>query len=280
MSEHLYLGLLRQIARYGELKENRTGVDTFACPTMFFSHNMSDGFPLITTKKMAHKSIFTELEGFIGGITDKRWYQERGCKIWNQWHSEGGDDHDLGPIYGYQWRRYDMYYRGARSTKFAPLFDSHYDQLANLIHKLKTNPNDRRMVVSAWNPGQLPLMALPACHTGFTVQHINGTIHLTWTQRSCDMFLGIPFNIASYAMLLLLIAKETGMKAGNLYGVFIDAHVYENHIDQVEEQTDRRPYDCPTVKIDNWTDIWNWEAADVVLEGYQHHPKITGEVAI
>lgn len=276
-----YLQILDKVLKEGVKKENRTGKSTLVLPTQFFEHDMSTGFPLVTTKKMPPRTIFTELEGFIGCITDKRWYQERGCRIWDEWQNPHGSEFDLGPIYGYQWRRFDLPYmdNGPINTKRAP-HEFPLDQLNTVIQTLKTDPDDRRMHVSAWNPNQASQMALPPCHLSFTIQHIDGVINLTWVQRSCDMFLGIPFNIASYAMLLTLIAKETGMKVGMLYGVWIDCHVYADHVLGCLEQVQREPRNLPTIAIDNWTNIWEWEATDVRVLDYDPHPKIYGAVAV
>ncbi len=289
-----YLDILYQVTYKGTVKENRTGVDTLVIPPQFFSHDMRDGFPLVTTKKVAKKAMLVELEGFIGGITSKKWYQERGCNIWNDWCNpyralRDADPEkrmkpvdDLGPIYGFQWRAFGGSYNtqvASMGMKITPSIN-HTDQLAIIVQTLHDNPNDRRMVCSAWNPNQLSEMALPACHLMFVVQHINGVLHLHWTQRSCDMFLGVPFNIASYGMLLTLLAKQSGMEAGTLNGTLVDCHLYENHYEQAKLQLQREPRRLPTVWIDNWTNIWDWKHDDVTFEGYRPHPAIKGAVAV
>ena len=224
--ERNYLVMLDECVRNGDRKENLTGIDTFVLPPQFFVHDMRKGFPLLTTKKMAKRTCMVELEGFIGGITDKRWYQERKCKVWDEWSNkttrpEGVSQeewHDLGPVYGYQWRRFGNKYHTdtviGPSDKKVPLPNRPTDQMADIVRKLHENPNDRRMVCSAWNPPQHDEMALPPCHLAWNLTHINGTLNLHWHQRSCDMLIGVPFNIASYAMLLHLLAEEADMVAG------------------------------------------------------------------
>lgn len=281
--ETQYLDLLKNILANGERKSNRTGVDCLTIPTVMLQHDMSEGFPLLTTKKMYTKGILVELEGFIKGITDKQWYKDRGCNIWNGWSNpEAVDENDLGPIYGYQWRRFNQRYLddNSRSTGFLPLYQNRKDQLANIIHTLQNNPNDRRMLCFAWNPLQMDQQALPACHLGFNVQHINGRVHLTWFQRSCDVFLGVPFNIASYAMLLELICAHTGFEAGTLSGVLCDVHIYENHVDQCKEQLGRNPFKLPKVALKEGQDIFQWTHNDVDILGYNSHDTIKAEVAL
>lgn len=337
-----YLNVIENILRHGEVKQNRTGIDTLVVRPTFWEHDMSLGFPLLTTKKMAKKSILVELQGFIAGITSKKWYQDRGCKIWNEWcnpkclpdttdikdHNdlsdrigvfirENGIDpdtynyklgriyheckdakeafkrtnqlfiDDLGPVYGYQWRRFNESYIDGCPTneQIHPLFDlesclSLGDQLSHLILMLKRNPNDRRMKVEAWNFKEQPRQALPACHTGFQISHSNGKLNLCFNMRSVDMFLGAPFNIASYAMLLLLICKEVDMEPGFLSATFNDCHIYENHIDQCKEQLSRAPKDLCTVDILNWNDIWSWNYTDVKFNNYTSHDKISAPVAV
>lgn len=286
-SECQYLDILRKIKEKGERKVNRTGIDTFAIPHTMVQHDMAMGFPLITTKKMAFKSMKVELEGFIKGITDKKWFQERGCHIWDEWCNPEAMPKtlipltpeetkawqasitDLGPIYGSQWRKFN-----GKGHDFGG------DQLQNIVDKLKSNPNDRRMVCSAWNPLVLHEQALPPCHVLWHVTVINGKLNLCWFQRSCDFFLGIPFNIASYGLLLHLLAKQSGLKEGILTGFFSDSHLYANHIDAVNEQLKREPFPCPTVETKKFKSIFEWEAGDTVLTNYKCHAKIAGEVAI
>ncbi|MEM3113022.1 MAG: thymidylate synthase [Candidatus Pacearchaeota archaeon] len=285
-----YLEIVRKILDKGELKKNRTGIDTISIAGAMFEHDMSEGFPLLTTKKMAHKSIRVELEGFIKGITDKKWYQDRGCRIWDEWCNPqkvmyGHDDEtkrkmfeerDLGPIYGFQWRHFDAPYIN---------FDSDYtgkgvDQLANILNSLKNNPNDRRMVINAWNPQQLNQMALPPCHYAFQVTVINDKLNLLWAQRSVDTMIGLPFNIASYGFLLHLLAKESGFKEGKLVGFLGDVHIYLNHIKGVEEQIKREPYGLSKVVTDNFNSLFNWEHNMTKIVGYKSHDKIEFPLAI
>jgi len=299
-----YLEILEYTLTHGKNKDNRTGTKTIAVPNVHFSHNMEDGYPLLTTKKMAFKTMAVELEGFIKGITSKKWYQDRGCRIWDKWANpkvvkkifyklglifqdieigsytkteeeiQGSVD-DLGAIYGYQWRRFGQAYDENDNGCV-----EQYDQFDNIIRTLKTNPNDRRMVCSAWNPVQTDRMALPPCHFAWVVTHIDGYLHLHWTQRSCDLFLGVPFNIASYALLLLLLCKESNLKPGNLSGMLCDCHIYENHIKQVEQQLLRHTKSLPSIDILNWRGIYNWTHQDVKLINYYPHPQIKAEVAI
>jgi thymidylate synthase len=276
-----YLNILQGILENGERKSNRTGVDTLVLPTQIIQHDMALGFPLLTTKKMAKKTMMVELEGFIKGITSKKWYQDRGCRIWDGWCRpslvpKGLSDEqrkdfqlkedDLGPIYGAQWRNYNF---------------QECDQLKNIINKLKTDPDDRRMVCMSWNPLVLADQALPACHLGFIIQHINGKLHLCWWQRSCDFFLGIPFNLASYSLLLHLISKEVGMGTGTVTGCLVDSHIYENHIDAVKEQLARdcNKYQLCQVKTKD-VSIFDWTHEDTEFVGYESYPSIKGDVAI
>ena len=285
--EKCYLDLLKDCIILGEQKENRTGVDTLVLPPQHFQHDMSEGFPLMTTKKVAKKSMLVELEGFIKGITDKTWFQERGCKFWNEWSNDESrlptataEEHtDLGPIYGYQWRRHGLPYTGPDNTG-KPRMYTPMDQLSTIVTSLHENPNDRRMVCSAWNPAQHHQMALPPCHTLWNVQHINGTLNLHWHQRSCDMFLGVPINIASYAMLLTLLADEAKMEVGQLSATLCDCHVYVNHLDQIKEQTERTRRPLPKVELRHDTGIFGWTHKAVKWKGYDPHPPIKAPIAV
>ena len=308
-----YLDIVRNVLYSGILKGNRTGVRTLALPNQIFSHEMSDGFPLLTTKKMPIKTIAVELEGFIKGITSKKWYQERNCYIWDEWANPkavkrvyeeeqdylggtemmGGypsadrsmkqiqkDMDDLGPIYGYQWRHFGEVYDENDS---GPIVG--YDQLKNIVDMLHKNPNDRRMVCSSWNPAQIDRMALPPCNFAWNLMHCNGVLNLCWVQRSCDLMLGVPFNIASYALLLTLLCKEANMTPGNLTGVLVDCHIYENHVAAAEEQLRREPRKLPNIEV--WDtaftdkfDIFNWDYNALRLINYNPHPKLPMEVAI
>lgn len=313
-----YLDILKNISENcTDIRNNRTGIpDVGLGHGATFVHDMQTGFPLITTKQMGLKNIATELEFFLRGITDKKWLQDRKCKIWNEWanpvkveqvynlktagmklnendakkiRNEIMDtERDLGPIYGFQWRHFGGEYLWDTARiehnpcdNFNPAKPG-IDQVANAIYKLKNNPNDRRILVSAWNPVDFPSMALPPCHVMHQLIVRDGTLSLIWTQRSCDMFLGIPYNIASYALLLLLYAKEAGLKPGILKGEFHDAHIYTNHLPQVKEQLSRTPYKLPTVEIpdENWRGMLNWHAANgFILKNYVCHAKLRGDVA-
>lgn len=314
-----YLDILENIMTNGkDLRMNRTGIpDIGLSAGAVFEHDMSTGFPLVTTKKMGLKNIATELEFFLHGITDKRWLQDRKCHIWDEWanpvkveqkyniatnnlpnltddekntirNSIMDSERDLGPIYGFQWRHFggEYVWNEKRINKnptdnFNPK-NPGIDQVQNAIYKLKNNPNDRRILVSAWNPVAIPQMALPPCHVMHQLVVRDGKLSLIWTQRSCDMFLGVPYNIASYALLLLLYAKEAGLKPGTLKGELHDAHIYQNHIPQVREQLQRKPYPLPTVEIpnDNWRGMLNWSAqGGFTLKNYICHKKLRGDVA-
>ncbi|GIU69609.1 MAG: thymidylate synthase [Candidatus Woesearchaeota archaeon] len=345
-----YLDLLDEILTNGIYKPNRTGIGAYTIAGAIFKHDMSKGFPILTTKKMPFKTIAVELEFFIKGYTDKRWLQERKCYIWDEWCnpekleermknitleeypkiiSEILEDkstspklvdkiksedtlnkiknalnnkkekkapidntleksireilqmheRDLGPIYGWQWRHFGAKYEG---------YDKDYtaqglDQLSNIVNKLKTNPNDRRMIVTAWNPLDLKKMALPACHYGFQVTVIGDKINLLWNQRSVDTILGLPFNITSYGLLLHLLSKETGLKEGTLTGFLSDVHIYENHVEKAKEQLSRDPdkYPLPKIKTKNFTHIFDWNYTDSELINYLSYPKIDfGKVAV
>jgi len=287
-----YKQIVRKVLNEGQIKENRTRVNTIAIAGAIFEHDMADGFPLLTTKYVPFQLVASELEFFIKGITDKKWLQERGNHIWDEWCSPakvpyGHDDktkkmmieeRELGPLYGFQWRHFGgvyLGYNGILNRNYAGV-----DQLKNLVDTLRTNLDDRRMVVSAWNPMDLPMMALPPCHYGFQVTVINGRLNLLWNQRSVDTALGLPFNIASYGLLLTLLALESGFKPGKLIGFLGDTHIYANHIDGLKEQLERLPKTLPKVYIPGFTSIFEWGCQETILEGYQHHPAIKFDIAI
>jgi thymidylate synthase len=287
-----YLNIVKKVLAEGVKKTNRTGTDTIAIAGAMFEHDMSQGFPLLTTKKMPYKVIASELEFFIKGITDKQWLQERNNHIWDEWaypkkapygHDEAAqkkmkEERDLGPIYGFQWRHFNAPY-----FDFATDYSAQgVDQLKRIIDKLKTDPNDRRMIVMAWNPLALQDMALPPCHYGFQVTVIDNKINLLWNQRSVDTMLGLPFNIASYATLLHLLAKETGYQEGKLVGFLADVHIYVNHLEGAKEQITRDPnlYPLPKIVTENFTSIFDWQYTDTKIEGYQSHPKIELAIAV
>ncbi len=292
--EEQYLANLKRIKNEGVLKPNRTGVDTVALFHTVVEHDMSEGFPLLTTKKIAKKTMAVELEGFINAVTDKSWYQERKCNIWNEWANPESlgdysndkekfkameDSNDLGPIYGYQWRQFNKPYEGPQTSPSEDR-DPESDQLALIVDSLKNNPGDRRMIVSAWNPGQKHLMALPPCHYSFQVNVMGDKLNLVWNQRSCDYFLGVPFNIASYGLLLHLLSEESGIEPGRLVGNFEDSHIYLNHFDAVEEQLSRTPGVLPDVETRDFTSIFDWTHDQTSFLGYKPQASIKAVVAV
>lgn len=294
-AETQYLEILRDLVNSDVKQENRTGVDTYKIPPRMIQHDMSKGFPLLTTKRVAWKTMKVELEGFIKGITSKKWFQDRGCKIWDEWSNPkrvpyGNDEDskakmvaedDLGLIYGSQWRNFhDPKNIGWDILNDKKIEGGKVDQLENIIETLNKNPTDRRMICLAWNPLALDYQALPACHVLFRVGVTNGKLDLTWYQRSVDTFLGLSFNLASYALLLHLIAKETGFEEGILTGFLDDLHLYENHIDQAKEQLSREPYELPYIETENFKSIFEWEHDDTLLFDYKCHPSIKAPVAV
>ena len=278
-----YLDYLQYVLDNGVKTKNRTGIDTIACSGYMLVHDMKDGFPLLTTKKMGIKNIASELEMFIKGITSKKFLQDRKNHIWDEWCNPkkvpyGNDEEtkakmaaedDLGPIYGAQWVNFN-----GDSEKG--------NQLKNVIETIKKDPTSRRLIVSAWNPLQLDQMALPPCHLGFELLCYpeQGTMDIIWAQRSCDSFLGVPYDLASYALLLTLICKETGYKPGKVLGMLGNCHIYENHLDVVKEQLKRTPHKLPTIEIENFTSIWNWQYSDVKLLNYESEGKLIGAIAV
>jgi len=278
-----YLDLMKTILETGTPKHNRTGIDTISAPCQFLRHDMRTGFPLLTTKKVGLKTVCGELEMFIKGEHSKKFLHERNVKIWDEWanpqkvpygHDEETqikmrEEDDLGEIYGVNWNNWN---------------NTGLNQLRNAIETLKTNPTDRRMIVSAWNPERLDHMALPPCHFCFQLISDGEYVDLLWNQRSLDTFLGGGFDLASYGMLLTLICHQVKMTPRFLAASFGDAHIYVNHLDQVREQLSREPYPLPTVKILNadnpdWT-IWDWKYTDFDLIDYQCHPAIKAPIAI
>lgn len=258
-----YLDLLRDILENGVDKMDRTGVGTRSVFGRQMRFDLNEGFPLLTTKKMHLKSIIYELLWFIKGDTNVKYLQEHGVRIWNEWADENGD---LGPIYGAQWRNWN---------------GDGIDQLAEVIETLKRNPNDRRMIVSAWNPSQLKAMHLPPCHMMFQFYVANGKLSCMLYQRSCDMFLGVPFNIASYALLTMMIAQVCGLKLGEFVHTLGDTHIYHNHFEQVKEQLKRVPLALPQMKINpDIKDINDFKFEDFELQNYQSYPPIKAQVAV
>jgi len=265
-SERAYLDLLRDVMANGVDQDDRTGVGTRAVFGRQLRCDLSEGFPLMTTKKVHFKSIAVELLWFLRGDTNVRWLQERGVSIWDEWADENGD---LGPVYGKQWRRWE----GPDGQEI--------DQLANLVEQIKSNPASRRHIISGWNPADVPNMALPPCHTLYQFNVANGKLSCQLYQRSADLFLGVPFNIASYALLTMMMAQVCGLEPGEYIHTFGDAHIYTNHFDQVREQLSRTPRDLPTLRINpERSDLFSFEYEDFTVENYDPHPRIAAPVAV
>ena len=261
-----YLDLLRHIRDTGTTKGDRTGTGTRSVFGYQMRFNLADGFPMVTTKKLHLKSIVHELLWFLAGDTNVKYLQENGVKIWDEWADEAGD---LGPVYGHQWRSWPA----PDGTKI--------DQIAALIHEIRTNPNSRRLIVSAWNVAEVDKMALPPCHCLFQFYVADGRLSCQLYQRSADVFLGVPFNIASYALLTMMVAQATGLKAGEFIHTFGDAHLYDNHVEQADEQLTRDPLALPVMRLNpDITDIFGFTFDDFTLEGYEAHAHIKAPVAV
>lgn len=261
-----YLDLLQHVLDHGIFKEDRTGTGTHSVFGYQMRFDLQDGFPLLTTKKLHLKSIIHELLWFLKGDTNVKYLQENGVRIWNEWADENGD---LGHIYGYQWRSWPDYNGG------------HIDQIKEAIHTIQNNPHSRRIIVSAWNVADLPQMNLPPCHAFFQFYVANGKLSLQLYQRSADIFLGVPFNIASYALLLMMVAQVTGLEAGDFVHTLGDAHIYNNHIEQVREQLSREPRALPKMKLTpDVKSIFDFKYEDFELTDYNPHPHIAGKVAV
>ncbi len=261
-----YHDLCRHILDQGVVKEDRTGTGTTSVFGYQMRFNLQEGFPLITTKKLHIRSIIHELLWFISGETNVRYLQDNGVRIWNEWADEEGN---LGPVYGSQWR------------SFPRPDGSSVDQLAQVIEQIKTNPDSRRLIVSAWNPGQLEEMALPPCHLLFQFYVADGKLSCQLYQRSADTFLGVPFNIASYALLTHMVAHVTGLEVGDFVHTLGDAHIYHNHLEQVELQLSRDPRPLPQLKIvRDVSSIESFRFEDFEILGYDPHPHIKGEVSV
>lgn len=261
-----YLDLLHRVKTEGVFKGDRTGTGT----TSVFGHQMrfdlSEGFPLLTTKKLHTKSIIHELLWFLKGDTNVKYLQDNGVRIWNEWADENGD---LGHIYGYQWRSWPDYEGGS------------IDQISEVIEQIKNNPNSRRLIVSAWNVADIDNMNLPPCHAFFQFYVADGKLSLQLYQRSADIFLGVPFNIASYALLLHMVAQVTGLEPGTFVHTLGDAHIYSNHKEQIELQLTREPRKLPRLKINpNVKNIFDFKFEDFEIVDYDPHPHIAGVVAV
>lgn len=261
-----YLSLLERVLAEGVKKEDRTGTGTLSVFGHQMRFDMSEGFPLLTTKKTHLKSIIYELLWFLKGDTNAKYLQDHGVRIWNEWADSNGD---LGHIYGYQWRSWPNYKGGA------------IDQISEAVHAIKHNPDSRRIIVSAWNVGDLENMNLPPCHAFFQFYVANGKLSLQLYQRSADIFLGVPFNIASYALLLQMMAQVTGLQAGDFVHTLGDAHIYSNHLEQVKLQLTREPRKLPQMLLNPEVDsIFDFKFEDFELVGYDPHPHIKGEVSV
>ena len=261
-----YLDLLQHVLDHGILKEDRTGTGTHSVFGYQMRFDLQDGFPLLTTKKLHLKSIIHELLWFLKGDTNVKYLQENGVRIWNEWADENGD---LGLIYGYQWRSWPDYNGG------------HIDQIKEAIHTIQNNPDSRRIIVSAWNVADLGNMNLPPCHAFFQFYVADGRLSLQLYQRSADTFLGVPFNIASYALLLQMMAQVTGLKAGDFVHTLGDTHIYLNHLEQVKLQLTREPRPLPQMKINpDVKDIFSFKYEDFELVNYDPWPHIAGKVSV
>ena len=261
-----YLDLLNRILTEGHRKTDRTGTGTMSVFGNQMRFSLDDGFPLLTTKKLHLKSIIYELLWFLRGDTNVHWLQEHGVRIWNEWADADGE---LGPVYGHQWRSWTDYNGGT------------IDQIQNVIDQIKTHPDSRRMIVSAWNPAEIEQMALPPCHCLFQFYVADGRLSLQLYQRSADTFLGVPFNIASYALLLMMMAQVTGLKPGDFVHTTGDTHLYLNHIEQAKLQLTRTPRKLPVMHINpDVKNLFDFKYEDFTLEGYDPYDHIKAEVSV
>lgn len=261
-----YIDLLNHVMTNGTLKNDRTGTGTKSVFGYQMRFNLADGFPLLTTKKLHLKSIIYELLWFLNGDTNVHYLQEHGVRIWNEWADENGE---LGPVYGAQWRSWRC-----PDGKFI-------DQIKEAVDTIKNNPDSRRIIVSAWNVADIPNMKLPPCHALFQFYVADGRLSLQLYQRSADIFLGVPFNIASYALLLMMIAQVTGLEAGEFIHTLGDAHIYTNHFEQVKEQMSREPRALPKMTLNpEVKDLFSFQYEDFTLSDYNPHPHIKGVVAV
>lgn len=285
-----YLDIVEKVLADGREKKDRTGTGTIAIAGAMFECDLADGYPLLTTKQMPFHLVASELEFFIKGITSKQWLLERNNHIWDEWCSPDKvayshdpeiqrrmmEETELGPIYGWQWRNFGAGYAGHDQ----PPQGQGVDQLQKVVESLKADPTDRRMLVMAWNPVDLHRMALPPCHYGFQVTVLDGRLNLLWNQRSVDVALGLPFNIASYALLLHLLARETGLQEGRLVGFLADTHVYSNHVQGLRQQLERQPRPLPALNTDGFTSIFDWQYQQSKISDYRCHPRISFEIAV
>jgi thymidylate synthase len=258
--------LMHHVLEHGAQKSDRTGTGTLSVFGYQMRFDLAEGFPLVTTKKLHLKSIIYELLWFLSGNTNNQWLKERGVSIWDEWAAPNGD---LGPVYGYQWRSWP-----------APNGE-HIDQIKEIIHTIKTNPDSRRIIVSAWNVADIPKMALAPCHTFFQFYVANGKLSCQLYQRSADIFLGVPFNIASYALLTHMVAEQCNLQPGEFIWTGGDCHLYSNHLEQVKLQLSRTPYPLPSLKIHRKPEsIFDYQFEDFEIVGYESHPHIKAPVAV
>ncbi|SOE51903.1 Thymidylate synthase [plant metagenome] len=261
-----YEDFMRHVNEHGTVKTDRTGTGTRSVFGYQMRFDLSRGFPLVTTKKLHTKSIFIELLWFLRGDSNVRWLQEQGVTIWDEWAAPDGE---LGPVYGVQWRAWPT------------PSGQHVDQIAQVIAQIRSNPDSRRLIVSAWNVGEIPQMALPPCHAFFQFYVADGKLSCQLYQRSADIFLGVPFNIASYALLTHMVAQQCDLEVGDFIWTGGDCHIYSNHAEQVALQLSRDPYPYPTLRIQRKpASIFDYRYEDFVIEGYQCHPHIKGAVAV
>jgi len=258
--------LMHHVLEHGAQKSDRTGTGTLSVFAYQMRFDLAEGFPLVTTKKLHLKSIIYELLWFLSGNTNNQWLKERGVSIWDEWAAPNGD---LGPVYGYQWRSWP-----------APNGE-HIDQIKEIIHTIKTNPDSRRIIVSAWNVADIPKMALAPCHAFFQFYVANGKLSCQLYQRSADIFLGVPFNIASYALLTHMVAEQCNLQPGEFIWTGGDCHLYSNHLEQVKLQLSRTPYPLPSLKIHRKPEsIFDYQFEDFEIVGYESHPHIKAPVAV
>lgn len=272
---HQYLSALRTVLDQGVKSTDRTGTGTISYFGMQCRYDLADGFPLMTTKKLHLRSIIHELLWFLDGDTNIKYLKDNGVSIWDEWADDNGD---LGPVYGHQWRHFP---KVETDDKTAKLLLGEVDQIANLVDMIRKTPDSRRLIVSAWNPGEVDRMALPPCHTLWQVRILDGKLHLQLYQRSADMFLGVPFNIASYALLAVMLAHVTGYEPGEFVHTMGDAHIYLNHLDQVNEQLSRTPRALPKVTLARDVgSIFDFRYEDFAFPGYDPLPGIKAPVAV
>ncbi len=264
-----YEDLLRKVLEEGADKGDRTGTGTRSIFGAQLRYNLAESFPLLTTKKVYFHGVIGELLWFLKGSSNINWLLEHNVHIWDEWADENGD---LGPVYGVQWRSWPA------PTPEDP--NRTIDQISNVLDLIKNHPDSRRMVVSAWNPAEVEKMALPPCHALFQFYVANGKLSCQLYQRSCDMFLGVPFNIASYSLLTMMMAQQAGLEPGEFVWTGGDCHVYDNHVDQFLEQLSRDPYPYPTIEIRKADSLFDYQYEDFTIVGYQHHPTIKAPVAV